>query len=282
MKKILLCLYKAAFKTINDDGVEHSGYMSFMVLLSIFPFLVFFLALTSFIGASNIGENFIQLILQNLPEKLIDTVKIRVEELADTPPQRLLTLAIIGSIWTASSFVECLRTILNRVNAIKSPPPYIMRRLLSILQFFLISIVITFTVFLFIIIPIGLTKIPGMSDLVSNYVGYINIIRYSVVLFILFFGASALYYIIPNAKMTFKEVAPGAALTVILWVISGYLLSKYIIYYNQLTIVYGSLGSIILTLLFFYIINMIFIYGAEFNYLLNQYEAEEELKFTKE
>jgi membrane protein len=121
-----------------------------------------------------------------------------------------------------------------------------------------------------------------MSDLVSNYVGYINIIRYSVVLFILFFGASALYYIIPNAKMTFKEVAPGAALTVILWVISGYLLSKYIIYYNQLTIVYGSLGSIILTLLFFYIINMIFIYGAEFNYLLNQYEAEEELKFTKE
>ena len=50
---------------IDHDGIEHSGYMSFMVLLSIFPFFIFILAFTGFFGASELGEKFIQLALEN-------------------------------------------------------------------------------------------------------------------------------------------------------------------------------------------------------------------------
>lgn len=270
MKKIFSCLYHAFFKTIDHDGVEHSGYMSFMILLSIFPFLVFLLALTSFFGASELGENFITIFLENMPELATDAIKNRINELSKTPPQSLMTLAIVGSVWTASSFVECLRTILNRVYEIKSPPPYIRRRLLSIVQFLIISILITFTMFLLVIIPLILTKVPALLEVIEDYKSTLNVIRYLLILCSLFLTASSLYYIIPNAKLNFTDVIPGAIVTMILWVISGYLLSTYIIYYNQLSVIYGSLGSIIVTLIFFYIINMIFIYGAEFNYLLTQ------------
>lgn len=266
--KIINCLHQAGVKAIEHDGVEHAGYMSFMILLSIFPFLVFFLALTSFFGASEIGENFIQLIIDNMPEQTTISIKNRINELATSPPQSLMNLAIIGSIWTASSFVECLRTILNRVYELKSPPRYIIRRVLSIIQFFIISILITFAMFLLIIIPIGLNKIPEITNVIKEYQVIINFLRYLLIALALFLCASSLYYIIPNIKLKFLEVVPGAILSVILWVISGYLLSTYIVYYNQLSIIYGSLGSIIVTLIFFYIINMIFIYGAEFNYLL--------------
>ena len=75
---------------------------------------------------------------------------------------------------------------------------------------------------------------------------------------------------IPNVKIKFINIIPGSILCVILWITSGYLLSKYIKHYNQLNIVYGSLGSIIITMIFFYIINIIFIYGAEFNYLFSK------------
>lgn len=268
MKNIIFCLYTAAVKTIEHDGVEHSGYMSFMVLLSVFPFLIFFLALTSFFGASELGDNFIQLLLDTLPERATDAIKIRMSELGKTPPQSLMTLAIVGSIWTASSFVECLRTILNRVYEIKSPPAYIIRRLLSIAQFLIISVLISFAMFLFVIIPILLAKIPEIVEIIQGYETILNILRYLLILTSLFIGASSFYYIIPNIKLNFLDVTPGALLTVILWVLSGYLLSTYIVYYNQLSIVYGSLGSIIVTMLFFYIINMIFIYGAEFNHIL--------------
>lgn len=268
MRKLIRSFYIAAQKTIEHDGVEHSGYMSFMILLSIFPFLIFLVALTSFFGASELGANFIAILIENMPETTTESIRMRVDELARTPPQSLMTLAIVGSIWTASSFVECLRTILNRVHNITSPPPYIRRRLLSIVQFLIISVVISFMMLLLVIIPIGLSKLPFIMDAIKGYEKILNIFRYVLILCSLFICVSSLYYIIPNIKFKITNVIPGALLTVILWIISGHLLSKYIIYYNQLSIVYGSLGSIIITLLFFYIINMIFIYGAEFNYAL--------------
>ncbi len=278
MRKIVECLYQATFKTVEHDGVEHSGYMSFMILLSIFPFLVFLLALTSFVGASELGKNFITIFLQSMPELATDSIKSRINELGKTPPQSLMTLAIVGSIWTASSFVECLRTILNRVYEIKFPPPYIRRRLLSIVQFLIISIFITAAMFVLVIVPIILAKVPMILEIMEKHKSTLNFFRYIIIFCSLFIGSSALYYIIPNIPLNFIDVVPGAILTVTLWVISGYLLSTYITYYNQLSVIYGSLGSIIVTLIFFNIINMIFIYGAEFNYLLKKYQINSDIK----
>lgn len=268
MKRLIYNLYKSVDKMIDHDGIEHSGYMSFMMLVSIFPFFIFILAFTSFFGASELGEKFIELALENMPSHSIDSIRSRVNELITSPPQGLLTLAIFGTIWTSSSFVECLRTILNRVYEIKSPPNYILRRLLSIAQFLGISIIISLAMLLLIIIPIGLEKIPQFMDLIDDYAFVIKASRYTLIFASLLFSVCSLYYIIPNAKLKLLEVIPGAILTVLLWALSGYLLSKYIVYYRQLSIVYGSLGSIIVTLIFFYIVNMIFIIGAEFNYLM--------------
>ena len=276
MKFIISCLWKAIVRTVEQDGVEHSGYMSFMMILAIFPFFVFLLSLTSFFGASEIGEQFIEFILDNTPNEAAESVAIRVKELSDSPPQSLMTLAIVGTIWTASSFVECLRTILNRVYDITSPPNYIFRRMLSIAQFLLITLAITIVMFIFVIAPVIIYKIPVLLE-ISNRVkqeydiisGHnFDIIKNILVFGSLFFTVSSLYYIIPNVKLSYRQVIPGALLCSALWILSGNLLSKYIKYYNQLSIVYGSLGSIIITLIFFYLINMLFIYGAEFNYLV--------------
>lgn len=252
---------------IDHDGVEHAGYMSFMILVSIFPFFIFILALTSFLGASELGEKFIEIAINNMPSQSVDSIKTRIDELIKSPPQSLMTLAIFGTIWTSSSFVECLRTILNKVYEIKSPPNYIFRRLLSIAQFLIISLAISLAMLLLIAVPIALYKIPQFVSLIEDYKEALNIARYLALALSLFLSVCALYYIIPNAKLKFIEVIPGAFLTVLFWTISGYLLSKYLVYYNQLDIIYGSLGSIIVTLIFFYIVNMIFIIGAEFNFL---------------
>lgn len=266
MKTWLLCSWRALVKTIEHDGVEHAGYMSFMVLLSLFPFIVFFLALTSFIGASELGSNFVELIITNLPANATEAIKDRIYELVTAPPSSLMTLAIIGTIWTSSSFVEGIRTILNRVYHIKTPPPYLLRRMLSIVQFIIINLLISFAMFLLVIIPVGLSKIPDLQNILDHYVAFWGYFRYLLIWGSLFITVTALYCIIPNKKITFTEVVPGGIVTVTLWIISGNLLANYLGYYRQLSVVYGSLGSIIVTMLFFYIVSMIFIYGAELNY----------------
>lgn len=267
MKKFFTSLYKAIYRTVDYDGVEHAGYMSFMVLLSLFPSIVFFLAFTSAVGASESGDQFIHILLDNLPSSATESIQERIYELSQTPPPQLMTLAIVGTIWTASAFVEGLRTILNRMYEVSTPPAYIWRRLLSIVQFLAISTILSLVMTALVITPIILNKVPEIQELIDKLDPVWNYVRYSMIVISLFFSVSSLYYMIPNIKIRFIDVIPGAIITVITWIAVGYFMSQYIIYYTQLSVIYGSLGNIILTLLFFYVINILFIYGAAFNFL---------------
>lgn len=266
--RYIRCLAQAIFKTIEHDGIEHAGYMAFMILLSIFPFVMFFLASSSFLGASELGKNGIAILLSNLPANVAETIVPRIHEILENPPQSLLTLAIFGTIWTSSSFVEGIRTILNRVHQVNSPPPYWLRRLLSITQFLITSIIIFLTIVLFVFTPIILRKIPTTIVFTKTLSPIWILLRYTFIVLTLFFTVSTIYYFVPNTNLKFREVVPGAIITVMLWIFSGTMLSKSTAYYSQLNLIYGSLGSIIITLLFFHIIAIIFIYGAEFNHQL--------------
>lgn len=266
MKNILSCLYYALVRTIKHDGIEHAGYMSFMILLSIFPFIVFLLALSSVIGISDVGINFILMVVGSLPDNITNFLKKGINEIAKNPPQSIMNIAIVGTIWTSSSFVEGLRTILNRIYEIKSPPPYLFRRLLSTLQLFLITIVIFFIMYMFIVMH----KFTKLHYLINFYSQKWLYIRYALTYIMLSAPVLLLYYLIPNVKIKLIDIIPGTFITVFFWLVIGHLLSKYIVYYSQLNLVYGPLASIIITLLFFYLINIIFIYGAEFNYLIGK------------
>jgi membrane protein len=274
MKRFFVCLWTALVKTIEHDGVEHAGYMSFMFLLSIFPFIIFFLALTSFFGASELGSHFVDILIDSLPDDATSPLKNRIYEIVQAPPQKLMTLAIIGTIWTSSSFVEGMRTILNRVYNIISPPPYLFRRLLSIVQFLVINLLISCAMLLLVFVPIGLHKIPEVHKVLNTLNPIWTYSRYFLILISLFFTVSAFYYVIPNIQLKFINVIPGSIAVVLLWIISGNIFTTYISYYTQLSVLYGSLGGIIITLLFFYVLNMIFIYGAELNYAIQRLSDE--------
>lgn len=266
IRKFRLSLWKALVDTIMHDGIEHAGYLAFLSLLSLFPFLVFLFALAGFIGESEIGERFIEILLTNMPSEVITSLKPRLMEIASGPPQGLLTLAIVGAIWTASSAVEGLRTILNRAYRVATPPAYIWRRLLSILQFFIITGVIT-------IAMLGLIIAPAVWDSLQDYVAIEKVLhpvwtyfRYLLVFSILFLCVATFYYILPNIKQRWRSVVPGALIVVVAWGLAGTLLTTYLSNFNQVNIIYGSLGGVIAALLFFYLMSMIFIFGAEFNY----------------
>lgn len=159
IRKYLYSIYKAGYNTIEHDGVEHAGYMAFMNILSLFPFLVFIVALTGFIGETKFGIDFVKLLLESLPGDFISALKPRINEIVSGPPHGLLTLSILGAIWTSSTTVEGLRTILNRIYKVKSPPAYILRRTLSIIQFICLSVIIIFSMFLLLLMPIIYQKL---------------------------------------------------------------------------------------------------------------------------
>ncbi|MFT7086749.1 MAG: membrane protein [Rickettsiales bacterium] len=190
----------------------------------------------------------------------------RINEIVNGPPQGILTVAIIGIIWTASSAVEGLRTILNRASRAPSPPAYIWGRLLSVAQFIVITLIISATVIILVLAPAILKKLEIMLS-VNFSINYDWLyFRQLIIILALFIATSSTYYYITDVKQRYIDTFPGAIVTIILWVAILFLLTIYLENFHQFNLVYGSLGGIIGVLMLLYFANLAFIIGAEFNY----------------
>lgn len=267
----LFCFKTALADTIEHDGVEHAGYLSFLAILSLFPFLVFFVAVAGIFGGSPLGKELMDILISNLPEGMSEALMPRIEEITSGPPQGLLTIAVFGAIWTASSSVEGLRTILNRAYRVSTPPAYIFRRLLSIAQFLIITIIIISAMFVLVLTPLVWSLVLDFFQLKQlSFDPNIMNIRFLFSSVMIFCAVSFLYYVIPNLQQKWRNVFPGAIVVVVLWSVSATLFSLYLHNFDQVNVIYGSLAGFIVALLFFYITAMILIFGAEFNYAIEK------------
>jgi len=251
---------------IRHDGIEHAGYLAFLSILSFFPSLIFLIAVIGFFGESQVGSDLLQTIIAGLPNEMSQGLAPRINEIISGPSDEYITIAIIGVIWTASSSVEGCRTILNRAYRVAFPPPYIWRRLVSIFEFFIIIFIIITGIAIFVVVPVILKTIEEKFS-VKLHIDYdFFYLRQIAIFIILTASTSTLYFALPNAKQKISQTVPGSILAVALWVVLVNFFSIYLQNFDQMNFVYGSIAGIIISLMFFYLISLVFIIGAEFNY----------------
>ena len=271
LKKFGYCYYQATLNTIKHDGIEHSGYLSFTLLLALFPFLIFCFALLGLFDETILALKLTEIISHNLPENALLFIMPRLEEIKHGPPQSFLTIAVLSAIWVASSSVEAMRTILNRAYHVSTPPTYLKGRLLSIIQFLLLTSLLLLGILLFILLPVMLEHLtpflPFSEEIISQFGKKLNFFRYFTSYLLWLITVSLLYYLIPNLKQNWRQVLPGAILVVFLWSFTAIALSFNLNRFEQVRLLYGSSAVVIIVLLFFYLMAMIFVFGAEFNYL---------------
>lgn len=264
-------LYRATMSGLVDhDGVEHAGYLAYLGLLSIFPFMVFFVAITGWAGELEVVTQLVAQIQQLLPDRAASALEPRIAEITAGPPQGLLTISLIGIIWTASSTVEGARTVLNRAYRVSTPPAYVWRRLLSILQFLVLTLAVIVAMILLVFAPVAWSALEHWLGLDGQLSPYWTYIRYGLSALLVMLAVAASYYYIPNIKQTIRAVLPGTLVVMLLWFTAAELFVGYLNNFQLINLVYGSLGSIIATLLFFYIMALIYIIGAEFNYFFER------------
>lgn len=273
---------KSLIDTVRHDGIEHAGYLAFLSILSFFPSLIFLISVIGLFGASDLGREFLQQLITKMPKEMSSGLAPRINEIIFGPENKFLTIAIIGVIWTASSSVEGCRTILNRAYRIAFPPPYLWRRLISILEFFVIIFIIITGIVVFIVLPSLLQIIETRFNFHLEIDYNFFYLRQIATFLLLSTATSLLYYGLPNAKQKFTQTIPGSILAVLLWVFLVDIFSLYLNNFHQMNFVYGSIAGIIVSLMFFYMISLVFIFGAEFNYHFHRvYQVFLKTKSTK-
>lgn len=276
---MLVKFFKSIFNAIGDlvehDGVEHAGYLSFLLMLAIFPFLFFLTAIAGFFGDQKLAQFLIDMILQSSWASFINALKPRILELVQAPPQNLLTIAVLGAVWTASSIFEALRTCLNKANRISSTPSYLWRRLFSIIEFFATVTFIMLMIFALVIVPTISKYFDAILNHLPFHFSFLQFPEVETIRTILLFAVTLIlvllaYHTLPNRKAKLLSSLPGAVIVVVAWYLFSIIFKYYIFYTPQVNVIYGSIASIIIALLYFYFCSIIFIFGAEFNYHISK------------
>ena len=270
-------IFRAAENTvIKHDGVEHAGYLSFLGLLSAFPFMVLMVSLAGFLGKGDLGRQVIATMRDSLPYDVTQALIPRINEILAGPPSGLLTLSMLAALWTASSAVEGYRTVLNRAYHVGTPPAYIWRRLLSIVQLLIFTILALSGMVVLLVVPVIATPLEhllGINVFPDGWLEWGYGLRYLSIL-VIFLVVANMYYVLPNIRQSLRAVVPGAVLTVVSWVVASQVFSLYLSRFHQVNLIYGSLAGIIAAMLYFYILNILFIFGAEVNYQLLRAHGE--------
>jgi membrane protein len=258
--------WEAGYRLVmEDEGLELSGHIAFTTFISLFPFLIFLAALAGFLGDQDTADGFIQAMFEFMPDDVAATLAPAVLEVIGSRRGGLLTFGIVTTLWFSSSGVEALRTGLNRAYGVREERPMWWLRLQSLIFVVLGALVILFLSLVVLLGPIVWRALgPGIEHVFEYWLAWITM-RYFVAAVLLWGALMLLHRWLPNAEQASRRVLPGVCVTVVLWLTGANLFSWYLGTVADYSIIYGSLGGVTITLVFFYLTAAIFIFGAELN-----------------
>ena len=254
---------KEIIKKLEVDDISGlAAQLAYFFLLSMFPLFIFLFTLVAYLPYSQ--EEILRTLQTFAPAESMDLIEENLNEVMQGNV-KLLSFGVLGTIWSASHGLNAIIKAFNRAYNVTETRSYFIARGMSIMLTF--AMIFVFLVALFLPVfgkQIGMFLFSefGISE---QFIKVWNTFRWvisSIVLFIVFI---MLYWIAPNKKLTCVSVLPGAVFATIGWVAVSFLFSFYVDKISNYTTTYGSLGGIIVLMIWFYLSGLIIIMGGEIN-----------------
>lgn len=255
---------KGFINGVKEADVSSAGaQLAYFFLLSLFPLLIFLLTLLPFL---NLPQEQVFTMLENmLPEQVFSLIESTIKDVLSNRNGGLLSVGIIATLWSASNGVNALIKNLNKSYDITETRPFIVARAVSI--FFTISLIGLIIVAL--VLPVfGKTIGQFMFEVIGLKEGFLivwNYVRIIIPPFLIVTVLVLLYWIAPNVKIYFRHAIPGALFATIAWVLISFGFSFYISNFANYSKTYGSIGGIIILMLWLYITGIVLVVGGQVN-----------------
>lgn len=274
MERSKVFLKDLIYKLKEDNVTAMAAQLSYYLILSIFPFLIFFLNVLSYtpIARDDVLHSLI-VILPTDTQRLISGLLI---ETINTSSETLLSLGAITGIWAASKGIMALIRSLNKAYDLEEKRSYFELRGLAIL-FTLALLVLLIIVLLTLVFGEVLgNKLFDFLGITENFIVFWKYFRIFISLGFMILIFTLLYKFSPSIRngksISFRHTLPGAIFTSIGWVFTSGLFSYYVNNFANYGKTYGSLGGIIVLLIWLYMSSIIIITGGEINATLRSIE----------
>ncbi|GAB3805576.1 YihY/virulence factor BrkB family protein [Virgibacillus kimchii] len=263
MKRVLHLGMQMYERIEKSDVFGLAAQLAYFFLLSLFPFLLVLVTLIGFLPFDELTV--IEFINRYAPDEIRDLIETNVHQLIHQQSGGLLSFGIIATLWSASNGVNALMRGFNRAYEVEENRSFIVSRLIAIVLTIGMIVVIITALLLPVfgrMIGVYLFSFFGLSEGFITVWESVRYITSSIVFFVVFL---ALYVLAPNKRIYFKNAIWGAIFATVFWQLSSLAFSFYVNTLGNYSATYGSLGTVIVLMLWFYISAIIIMLGGVIN-----------------
>jgi membrane protein len=258
-------LKRTARETVQDDALGVSAQLAYYFFLALFPALLGLVALASLFPLEHFTDDLTRMMAPFVPTQIVELIRRHLLQIAAGEDAELFSLGIAGALWSSSAATAAVISAMNRAYDLEDTRPWWKKRLTAILL----------TVGLAVFILVSFTLVvagPEIADALAARLGLgwafavaWKILQWPLIFLLVATAMGLVYYFAPDAEQDWVWITPGAVLATSLWLIASLGFRFYVVNFGNYEAAYGTIGGIIVLLLWFYLSGLVMVIGAEMN-----------------
>lgn len=262
-------LLKRVYAGIDQDNlIGRAAELAFNFVLALFPLFIFLFSLLGLFASrgSTLRDNLFSYVYQVLPPDAAHVIANTLHEVMLNASNGKLTFGIVLTIWFASGGMSSMFSALNGVYEVRETRSFIKVRALS----FVLTVAISILIILALIVVLSGGYLADKAGVYFNLqnaaVDTWKILQWPVAITFVTLAFSVIYYFAPDVEeQHWYWITPGSLLGVLLWIAASFGFRAYLHFFNSYSRTYGSLGAVMILLMWLYVTGFAFLLGGEIN-----------------
>ena len=260
----------------RDDALGLAAQLAFYLILALFPFLLVLVSLMGTFSSPELADQVLGYFREVTPQQVYEIIDSYLHDIiaGNRPAPGLFSVGLVIALWSASGAFAALINALNKAYDVEETRPFWKVRGIALLMTLGLSVMIIVGVLLLVAGPPigrGIADLLGLGEVFTLVW---NVVQWPVALSLMVITVALLYYFAPDAGQPFRWITPGGLIGVLLWVLASVIFRFYVSNFGSYDATYGSIGAVIVLLLYLYISSLTILFGAELNATLVRLKEE--------
>jgi membrane protein len=266
-KQFLKELYQ---ETQDDNILNGSAVLGFYLMLAIFPAMIFVLAVIPYLPIANVDQAIMNLLRQALPASAAEMFTGVVQEVTQEQRGGLLSFGLLAALWATSTGMYAIMQQLNITYGVREGRGFLRARLVAV-SLSLLFVVLVLGGFSLIVLGGQIQAwLSARFGIDAALLAFFTVFRWVVILVALLLAFSLIYHLAPNVKQRFRFITAGSVVGVVVLLVASLAFTWYTQSIGNYAATYGSVGAVIVLMLWLFIAGLAVLFGSEINVLIER------------
>jgi len=263
-------LRRLVTRLFTDDLLGWSAQLSYYFFLALFPALICFVALASFFPIEHLTDIVLGVLTRIAPADVLALVERQLSVIAESHSAGLLTFGVIGTVWSASASMQTLIRTLNFAYHVPETRPWWRVRLRAMALTLVVPAFALASLTIVLVGPVLGEQLAGALHVSALFVWTWRIVHWPLVFVLVVTQLAFVYTVGPDASQRWQSLIPGSCFATAIWIGASLGLRWYVASFAAYQKTYGTIGTALVILLWFYVSGLAMLVGAELNSVVNE------------